>query len=240
MALVLPAITEYYAARDTATGMENGNMPTAFATYPGEDPSSTEFKLWALQLSQIGRGVGSGHGIVGIPTAVGDNAGLYFPPKQDKEEHREKLERAEADIIKNRGFSKSIAGVSTTGALGSNREQETEYDRVIRETIEPLQREIFEQFLKPYFEYCDANFGTTILKMWVKIDTQNPISIKDTVDYKQIASINEQRAVYNLPPYDNPYANIPVLLLTVIEAVAKSGMPIDKLLESIKPPNTIT
>jgi len=212
IATFLPAVSEYYRARVCVNNWESGNLPKAIAKITGEDIDDYDYSAKVKMIRDATETIRTAGGnIIFLPDDVeivplsnsGKNEGNSDIYEQDK-----------ATIIQAHQFTPSLAGVAIAGKLGNANELENEYEMVQTNLIEPLQKDLYTDFILPVFQYYDAHFGTTLSNTFLGFNSGRGVSLRDKIGTDALTG-NEMRTELKLPLYDDPQADIPMFLLNL-------------------------
>jgi hypothetical protein len=212
IATFLPAVSEYYRARVCLNQWETGNMPKAIAKITGEDIDDDSYMQKVRMIEDATQTIRTAGGnLIFVPDGVEI---IPFSGTAKNEGNSDIYEQDKATIIQAHQFTPSLAGVAIAGKLGNANELENEYEMVQTNLIEPLQKDLYTDFILPVFQYYDAHFGTTLSTTFIGFNSGRGVSLRDKIGTDALTG-NEMRAELKLPLYDDPQADIPMFLLNL-------------------------
>lgn len=218
LAAELPARNEYAAYAVGHTLFKNGVPPRFVVSVKGESVDSEELERIACFIRMQSSGLAANSAFAVVPdTSTGEGEGLSVTVLNNPEipsfiEHKKELRETILALL---GLTPFLAGFQTPGGLGSVNQRNAEYVNFIENTIQPLRFQLEESLILPYFEYCDAYLGTTLLENYIGFVQTNTLNLSESVDINTLITINEGRGFFNLPPNPDPDANIPRAILDI-------------------------
>lgn len=212
IATYLPAISEYYRARTCLNNWESGNMPKAIAKITGEDIDDASYMQKVKKIKDATETIQTAGGnLIFVPDDVEI---IPFSGTTKNEGNSDIYDQDKATIIQAHQFTPSLAGVAIAGKLGNANELENEYEMVQTNLVEPLQKDLYKDFILPVFQYYDAHFETTLSTTFLGFDSGRGVSLRDKIGADALTG-NEMRTELKLPLYNDPQADIPMFLLNL-------------------------
>jgi len=107
---------------------------------------------------------------------------------------------SQAIVTANR-WTTSLAGIATSGKLGSNQQIRDELEFVTNTTIKQGRRKIMQSIVNPFIKE-NAKVNDDIKGIMLHIANMNPISLASMLDPKAVLSPNEIREVFGYEPVE--------------------------------------
>jgi Phage portal protein len=189
---------EYRAARYNISEFENGFVPSSLINLKGNySPDKQKEILKMLKDNFLNTG---NNGKLLVTFGLEEFNTQQFDSRKEGQ-YLEMLKIAESQILKATLFTPAMAGIETSGKLGSNQQLRDEYENVTKKVVQPFQKEIFEAVVIPYLE--STNRQGQILGF----NQNSPISMRSQIDINKVATIDELREMLGLPPLTQEQRN---------------------------------
>lgn len=193
------AINEYLVDVYNNARLENGQFTQAYITYVGNPPEGKDANQY---LEEMYEKMGGAHN-AGKPymNLVSDKAivpQVDFAPNNNEGEFLNLEESAYTGIVRAHRWFPSLAGIATSGQLGSNQQIRNEYSIAISQVVPDYQKPVLK-VLNKILELAGVQ---------AKIDVINrmPISFDDQIDPEMVMTVNEARKQLKLPMLPDDYA----------------------------------
>ena len=113
-------------------------------------------------------------------------------------------ENVEGKIVDSNNWDSVLYGQSQSGGLGSNgfAYLASIFDTKNRTVIQPVQKQIFDDFLQPLFEIQDEWCGTNFSELDLGFNTVSPSSLMGSININNVVKKNEGRKFIGLPVDD--------------------------------------
>jgi hypothetical protein len=215
VAVELPQRAEYSAYAAGYMQFVRGVPPRFVYTVNGESVSSPEFKEICEYVERKSSGLAAGTSIAVLPGSMTENGSLAVLNNPDIPSYKEHKVELRDTILAEWGLTPFLAGFATAGSLGSTKERNAEYVNFVENTIKPLRRQLEMDIIQPYFRYCDAFLGTTLLKNYLGFIETNTLNLTEYVDVNKVLTVNEMRAALGKGRIEVEGADIPMGLLDI-------------------------
>lgn len=192
---------EYRIPKYNNTKFKNGFKPSAFIQVYGNftKPEADEI---AESFNDVFTGTGkTNKPLVQVMRSKSDKADVTLIDDKSDGNYIELQKLASQAIVTANRWTTSLAGLATSGKLGSNQQIRDELEFVTNTTIKQARRKIMQSIVNPFIKE-NTNVNKDIKGVMLHISNMNPISLASMLDPKMILTKNEQREVFGYESID--------------------------------------
>ena len=186
---------EYRIPKYNNTKFKNGFKPSGLIQVYG-DFTTAEADTIAGSFDSVFTGTGkTNKPVVQVMRNKADKADITLIDDQSDGNYIELQKLASQAIVTANGWTTSLAGLATSGKLGSNQQIREELEFVTNLTIKQARRRIMQSIVNPFIKE-NAVANSDISGIMLHISNMNPISLASMLDPKLILTKNEMREIF--------------------------------------------
>jgi hypothetical protein len=191
---------EYLIQRFNTSKFDNGFMPSGILQFFGS-MSSTEAKGMLTAIEDKFTGAGNNHKI--FMQVIRDEklkANWQAMSNEQEGEFLQLQELAASAIVTANRWSKSLAGFSTAGQLGTNQQIRQEMEYMQNTVIKPRQNVMLSRVINPYLNQCAEAGGAIPKGLQFAISNSLPVSFMGEISVENALTTDEKREVLGYGP----------------------------------------
>jgi len=207
IAAVLHCELEYRIAKYNQSQFNNGFMPSAFMQVFGAY-SQDEAEQAVKAIDEKYQGTGNNSKLI-LQVLSDPATAAKIDILQDIKEGSwlELGQIAKENIVTAHEFTQSLAGMATSGSLGTNQQMRAEFEVLQNTVIRPMQQQLLSQWLSKTMpqvgEYESKDFGNNELD----ILNNSPVSFSGDIPASVVLTTDEQREILGFEPLENQGGN---------------------------------
>lgn len=192
------AVIEYMVRVFNNSRLDNGQFTQAYITYIGQPPEGETPEVFLKkQYEKMGGAHNAGKPFTSMVNAPEAAPQINFSPNNNEGEFLALEKSAFEGIVRAHRWFPSLAGIATSGSLGSNQQIRNEYSIAINQVVPDYQNPMM-RILNKLLELAEVDAQ-------LKVINKSPISFDDQINPELVLTVNEYRELMKKQPLPEDY-----------------------------------